>query len=412
LASAFTGIGAAAVYGVVRPYLDLIRAPGAGPLLIGGTIGRIPYGMEVVAIILLLRAAGLSYAEVGLVTGIGGVTMVLTSPAIARLVDRLGQTPVLLTTAVLSLATQAGLLAAAVSGAGVVPIALLAAAAGAVVPPVSPCMRTLWPELVERDRLDTAYAFDALQLEVFFIVGPLLAAGIATAVSPEAAYATSFTLEAVGGLVFAASRVSRRWRPAERDEDEPRPRVLGTPGLRTLFGSLAVGAVALGVLEIGIAAFAEREGSRSDTGWLFAVWGLGSLVGGLWYGARRWRATADVRFLWVSGALAVGLAPLPLAGSLPVFAVLVAVAGLGLAPSTAAAYSLVGELAPPEAMTEAYAWQIVAYVGGASVGAWLAGALVEGLSVEAALACAPVVAAGALAVAVSGRRSLAPRQPA
>jgi hypothetical protein len=52
----------------MRAYLELMRAPGAGRLLIGGTIGRLPYGMEIVAIILLLRAAGLSYAEVGLVS--------------------------------------------------------------------------------------------------------------------------------------------------------------------------------------------------------------------------------------------------------------------------------------------------------------------------------------------------------
>jgi MFS family permease len=405
-------MSAAAVYDLMRAYLDLMRTPGAGRLLVGGTIGRIPYGMEIVAIILLLRAAGLSYAEVGVVTGISGLTMVLTAPLIGRLVDRLGQTRVLLSTVALSLATQVGLLVAALSGAGVVPIALLAAAAGAVVPPVSPCMRTLWPELVGRERLDTAYAFDALQLEVFFILGPLLAATIATAVSPEAAYASSFTLEAVGGLLFASSAVSRSWRPAARDEEERRTRVLATPGLRTLFGSLAVGAIALGVLEIGIAAFAEREGSRSDTGWLFALWGAGSLAGGFWYGARRWRATSDVRFLWVSGALAVCLAPLPLAGSLPVFAVLMVVAGLALAPTTAASYSLIGELSPPDAMTEAYSWQIVAYVGGASLGTWLAGAMIDELSVEAALACAPVAAAAALAVAVTGRRSLAPKQPA
>ena len=80
-----------------------------------------------------------------------------------------------------------------------------------------------------------------------------------------------------------------------------------------------------------------------------------------------------MRFLVVTGVLAVGLVPLPLAGSLPVFAVLVIVAGLGLAPSTAAWYSLVGDLAPGSAVTEAYAWQIVGYVTGSAVGAWLAG---------------------------------------
>jgi MFS family permease len=57
----------------------------------------------------------------------------------------------------------------------------------------------------------------------------------------------------------------------------------------------------------------------------------------------------------VSGLLAVGMAPLPVAGSMAVFAALLVVAGLGLAPSMATGYSLVGELAPPDATTEAYA---------------------------------------------------------
>jgi MFS family permease len=136
-------------------------------------------------------------------------------------------------------------------------------------------------------------------------------------------------------------------------------------------------------------------------------WAAGSLAGGLWYGARTWRLPAARRFLLVSGGLAAGLAPLPFAGSLPMFAVLVAVAGLGLAPSTAAAYSLIGELAPEGSVTESYAWQIVGYVFGGACGAWLAGILVDELGVVAALGLAPVAAAGTVLVGLAGRRRLA-----
>jgi hypothetical protein len=52
---------------------------------------------------------------------------------------------------------------------------------------------------------------------------------------------------------------------------------------------------------------------------------------------------------------------------------LLILAGLGLAPSTASAYSLIGALAPDGATTEAYSWQIVGYVVGSAAGAWLAG---------------------------------------
>jgi MFS family permease len=390
----------------LRRYLDLLRAPGVAPLIAAGAIGRLPYGINVLALILLLRSEGFDYAEVGIVTGAAGLALGLTAPGVGRLIDRLGQTPVLAATAAVCLTADASLTVAALSGAGVVPLTALALVAGGSTPPVSPSMRTLWPGLVGRERLDTAFAFDAVQLEVFFIAGPLLAAGIAAWVSPEAAFLTGASMQAAGALGFAAAPASRAWRPST-DREPTRRGALAAPGIRILVASMATAAVSLGMLEIGIPAFADREASRTDSGWLFALWGVGSLVGGLWYGARSWRAPADRRFLVVSGVLAVGLAPLPLADSIPVFAVLVVVAGLGLAPSTAAGYSLVGQLAPPSAMTEAYAWQIVAYVGGSAVGAWLAGVLVDALSVEAALACAPLAAAAGLLVALAGRRSLA-----
>jgi MFS family permease len=343
------------------------------------------------------------------VTGASGLAVGLTAPGLGRLIDRVGQTPVLTATAVVSLTANATLVVAVISGAGVVPLTALALVAGGSTPPVSPSMRTLWPVLAGRERLDTAFAFDALQLELFFIAGPLLAAAIAAWLSPEVAYLTGATMQAAGALAFAAAPASRRWRPsAEREQGRG---ALGVPGIRILVAAMSAAAVSLGVLEIGITAFAEREASRADSGWLFALWGVGSLAGGLWYGARRWRLPADRRFLLVSGVLAAGLAPLPLAESMSVFAVLVVVAGLGLAPSTAAAYSLIGDLAPPGATTEAYAWQIVAYVAGSALGAWLAGAVVEASGVETALACAPAFAAAGLLIALSGRRSLAPRLP-
>jgi MFS family permease len=259
-------------------------------------------------------------------------------------IDRVGQTRVLVTTA--GALTGVGLVVAVLAGAGTAVLTLLALAAGLTVPPVSPSLRTLLPGLVGRERLDTAFAFDALQLEGVFISGPLLAAAIATVFSPEVAVLTGVAMQTGGALGVATTPASRRWRPAEREPGSTRAGALSIPGIRTLVVSLGLTAISLGVLEIGIPAFAEREASRSDAGWLFALWGVGSLAGGLWYGARSWGAPAHVRFLVVSGVLVAGLAPLPLAGSMPAFAVLVIAAGLGLAPSTTACYSLVGELAP------------------------------------------------------------------
>ena len=213
-------------------------------------------------------------------------------------------------------------------------------------------------------------------------------------------------LQSGGALLFATATVSRAWRPDE-EAGGGRTRALAVPGLRTLVAALMLSSIAIGALEIGVVAFADEESQRSSAGVLLTVWALGSLTGGLWYGARTWRSPASRRFLAVFAALTVGLLPLPLAGSMPVLAALLVLAGLALAPFTAAGYSLVADLAAAGALTESYAWQIVGYVVGGSLGAWLAGVLADASGPAAALALAPVSCMAGLIVARSpaGARS-------
>jgi MFS family permease len=387
-------------------YRDLLRTPGVAPLMLAAFVGRMPYGMNILAVILLLRAAGFDYAEVGIITAASGVSVGVAAPVLGRVIDRVGQTKVLITAAVFTAISGTAFVVAVLEGASATLVTVLAFVAGLCVPPVSPSLRSLLPSLVGRDRLDTAFALDALLLELVFVAGPLLAAGIATAISPQVAFLTGVAFQAAGGLGVAASPYSRRWRPEAHEPGTRRAGALSTAGIRVLVLALALTAIALGALEIAIPAFAEEHATRDDAGWLFALLSVGSLAGGLWYGAREWRLPPHWRFIVVTGVLVAGLALVPLAGSMPVFAVLVTLAGVGLAPSTAAAYSLVGDLAPAGAVTEAYSWQIVGYVAGSAVGAWLAGLLVEHSGVVAALACAPVAAALGLLLALAGRRAL------
>ncbi len=374
--------------------------------MLAAFVGRMPYGMNILAVILLLRAAGFDYAEVGIVTAASGLSVGLAAPVMGRVIDRVGQTKVLLVASVFTAVSGTAFVVAVLEGAGTTLVTALAFVAGLCVPPVSPSLRSLLPSLVGRARLDTAFALDAILLELVFVAGPLLAAGIATAISPQVAFLTGVVFQTAGGLGVAASPHSRAWRPPPHDPGTRRAGALGTPGIRVLVLALALTAVALGVLEIGIAAFAEEHATRDDAGWLFALLSVGSLAGGLWYGAREWRLPPHLRFLVVTAVLTLGLVPVPLAGSMGVFAVLVTVAGLGLAPSTAAAYSLIGELSPAGAVTESYSWQIVGYVAGSAIGSWLAGVVVEQLSVAAALACAPLAAALGMVVALTGRRAI------
>ena len=61
------------------------------PLLVAGRIGRLPYGMSVLALILVLRAEGFSYAEVGVVSGAWGLAVGVTAPCWAARWTGLGR---------------------------------------------------------------------------------------------------------------------------------------------------------------------------------------------------------------------------------------------------------------------------------------------------------------------------------
>jgi MFS family permease len=99
-------------------------------------------------------------------------------------------------------------------------------------------------------------------------------------------------------------------------------------------------------------------------------------------------------------------APLALAPSIAVMAFLALIAGLGLAPLLAAVNQVIGDVAPPGAVTEAFAWPITAIALGASAGSAAAGAIVEASGWRPSFVA--VVAAGLAgsAIALAGRATL------
>ena len=198
-------------------------------------------------------------------------------------------------------------------------------------------------------------------------------------------------------------------RAALPETDAPRTRAgaLGSPGIRTLAAVALTTAISFGAIEVALPAFTEHEGSRAAAGPLLTMWALGSVIGGLWYGSRSWRAPLERRLLILLGALALGAAPLAFAGSIAVMAALLLLTGLALAPVATAQYALVDRLAPAGTSTEAYSWEIVAGAVGFGAGSALAGILVERASVPWALGSAALACAAGFVIALTGRRTLA-----
>ena len=394
-----------------RRFIEVLRSPGVARLGAFTVLGRLPFGILPLSIVLLMREERYGYGEIGAVLAAEALAVGVMAAPLGRLIDRISQTRVILVAGAI---TSVAIVAETVAILSAAPVGLLVALAvlqGASVPPISPRMRSLWRRLVGDERVESAFALDAIVLELIFVVGPLLTAGLAAALTPAAALALCAALYATAALGFATAPAARAIGPSEETE-RTRAGALASPGIRTLVAAATVTAISFGALEVGLPAFAEREGSREAAGILITVWSLGSLAGGLWYGGRSWRAPAEQRLMVLLFLLALGAAPLAFAGSMGAMALFLLLTGVALAPMATTEYALVDRLAPPGTSTEAYSWQIVANVVGSAAGALLAGVLVERAGVEWALACASLACLAGLLVVVAGRARLRTREPA
>jgi MFS family permease len=179
--------------------------------------------------------------------------------------------------------------------------------------------------------------------------------------------------------------------------------------MRALLITVVLTGLTAGALEVGLPALAIHLGAPGLGGVLLALWSLGSLLGGLAYGAGSWAMPLEVRYLGLLLAVAAMTSLLAFATTAASACALSFVAGLGQAPVLASQFSLVNELSPPSGATVAFAWNTAALVIGVAAGSAVAGAIVRpaGFSLPflVAAASALVAAAGSLTVrsATTGR---------
>lgn len=352
------------------------------PLFAAAFVGRLPVGMYTLATVLFLSKQTGSFAVAGAATGAFAISSGVTAPFLGRLIDRGFQLPVLAACAVGFPASVAALIAVAESTSATVPVLACAVASGITFPPLFATLRALIGALAG-SLAETAFALEAIVQELFFIIGPLLVAVIVAVASAQAALGAAAGLVAAGTLAFAAVSPSRR--PEGASRDRTRLGALASPGVRTIVLTSVVDGMTFGSLEVALPAFAGQSGSAGRAGLMLGTLAFGSLVGGIWYGARDWSRDPGELLLLFAWPLAAGLASLTLAGSVPVMTGLLLVAGLFVAPSAAASFALVGRLAPEGAVTEAFTWLSTAVTAGFALGGVTAGLLVQHVSVDAAL---------------------------
>ena len=358
--------------------------------------------MGALALFLLVRGSGGSYAMAGLAVSAATLGTSFGSPVLGRLIDRQGQTRVLL----LSMLVQvASLLALAVlAPAGGFLLFGLCVVYGFSNPPLAASMRAGWSTLfTDRSQLTQAFSLDSTAQEVIWIMGPLLSATIAASIDPRATLVAMAAFSAIGVTWFATSQQSRTWRSAHVGERHLLGPLTASPVRRVLATILGL-AFAWGALELAIAAYADS--TDHSAGPLLAVWAVGSVVGGLLFALRRWsqppqRMLAILLILNLAGFFVLLLAQTPWQ-----LALLLAVTGVVNAPVIATLYVLIESLAPRGTVTEAFTWVSTTFTVGIGAGAASAGIISDVLEPRAAFWLAVLGGGGAVLAVVVRHRGL------
>jgi predicted MFS family arabinose efflux permease len=359
-------------------------------LLSTSVVARLPLATFSIGILVHVQQSTGSYAAAGIAAGALAVAQGAGGPLLGRLVDRRGQTVVLIGAALVAGLALAAI-AALPAGTALPLVVALSATVGLATPPVGACMRTLIPLLrPDPDSRRRAYAVDAAATELTWVSGPPLALAVGAFAGTGTALAAAGAVLIVATTAFALSPASRRWRPAPVTRS--RRSALGSPAMRTLVLVLAGVGVLFGATEVGAAATAGPA-----AGLVLGLWGVGSLAGGVAAAKLGGGAAAGRGFTLLLAALGAGhLILVPASAGTVGLAVAIAMAGTMIAPVLASSYAMVDDTAPAGTVTEAFAWLATATALGTSVGAAAGGALVDAAGPASAF-----VLAGGAAIASS-----------
>jgi MFS family permease len=367
----------------------LLRTPGLRAVLSASIIGRLPMGIAGLAILLYVQSGTGSFAAAGVVSALYVLGLAGAAPLVGRMIDRLGPRPILLLSALTYPTALIVLVVLVKNSAAVGWVALTALVAGATLPPITVCMRVLFPRLFDdAELLQTAYSVDSILIESIFVAGPALIALFVAANLRGGAVLFAAVCAMAGSALFMRSPLIRQWtRPATH----ARTSLLGplrNRRLLALYLATLLYSIAFGLLEVAITALATSQGRPVAAGWILALASVGSGLGALVYGSRSWALSQQRQYVVAQFAMAVGLGVLTPVSNLYWLAALCVIACSPMAPVLAVQSALVAGLAPRAMLAESFTWAATSLLVGVSAGIAAGGAIVESHTPSLALIAA------------------------
>jgi MFS family permease len=359
-------------------YRELFAVPQVRTALTASIVGRMPIGIAGLAILLFVQTRSQSFAVAGSASALYVLGLASIAPYLGRVMDRLGPRPVLIACGIAYPAALVVLALLVLGGAHAAPVGAMAFVAGASLPPVSACIRALYPRLVgDPALLQTAYSVDSALVEIVFIVGPALVAACVAAGYPEAAIFLAALSAGGGASVFARAPAVAAWTRSSAPRQRRSLRALGGSRLLIVYGATVLYSLGFGLFEVAVTAHAAAMGVPSAAGIALAMTSLGSGAGAVVYGSRHWHTPLARQFLTALVMMAAGFCLLVPIDHLVLYSLAAIVAGVPMATVIASQSLLVSRLAARERLGESFTWATTCLLAGVSGGIALGGEMAE-----------------------------------
>ena len=380
--------------------------------------------MTSIGILMMVSMLYTSYTWAGALSATNGLAWAAGNWMLSRLIDRHGQSRIMIPALLITNLSLIWLVAAAWTRSPPWMLFIPAGLSGLAGGSPGTLVRARWSHaLGDSPLLHTAFSLESTLDEITYIVGPLVVAALCTTIHPTAGLMAPVILSLSGGTwFFYGLRATQP--PVRRLGDAPSAPVAsltgasGVPNLRPNRFVLAYGGMisivvvtalfgcAFGALDVATVAATKAWGAAVMSGPVLAAMSLGSALAGLIYGSRRWKTPLPRRFLIGVTVFAV-LTPLYLlAHSVPILLICGFLAGSAIAPSFTNANSLVTVLVPKHRLTEGLSWIGTSIGLGASLGNSLAGWLTDQHGYEGGYWTAVISVLISFVLALLGSRAL------
>jgi len=391
----------------LEKYVAFIRQPDVAKLLLVALLSRMPVGMGGFALLMFLRENLGDYARAGTAVGVQLVALAAAAPVMGRLIDRVGGRIPLIVTGTLQPLALLSILWATLAQMPYAVILGCAALSGIFATPITTLTRTAWRHRFQsEDDRRTAFALDAVMIEINFTIGPAIIAAILATAGATVAFATviGFVLASVFIFFFSpALRYFKRGEPVERHMLGP----LTEPRLLLVFISTFGLTMAFGLIEVGYPAFGTALAAPALAGILLSVNSIGSAIGGAIFGGLHLKMRIERQLATTMGLMSIPLMLHAIFQQPVVFGVVAFFCGLFIAPSIASQSVLVSRLAPAKYAAEAFTWSSCFIVSGLGAGMALGGLLVETTGLRTAFICGALItsAVSIVALQITPRRA-------